>query len=483
MDTLQRARRASQDVAGLPLEFLDATCYFITSSAFDTLLQCTSSHSPLLAAMQAEPAASQPRRRLSISTSTTHFFTGSLVCTNPPLVLATGTSVDVLERDWAKYFVLVDLNNVAPSGHLPSLFSTVSCLHAISKGYRLGVFGEVNWMLLEVAPLRKHIPSGAGSNGSCAMNSSNNAQATSLPIAIPPTSSSLFADVINGRRGRSNSLPLVQTPDEYASDNGSSDSSHVASSPEEVEGPETWTSSSSTSSSTGARGYFSQQRTRSPSMASRHRDEWKTHPELNPSHSVCFDWTQAASYSPGSQEPSRMDKKRRRSSIMARPTSIHSIHALLRARLSCLYTPYRSRSRISLRVYFGRSTTHGEQWRLDDGLLVAVDDGRPCGDDCWKLGGNGREYLTSDDEYECTLTSGLVAEGVLEDRPAATMRRVRLIRRSGSWETDVERVVPQVFVEVEDPEEDVSCTLGPVLFEPEGIRGREWVGEIPTLVC
>ena len=69
------------------------------------------------------------------------------------------------------------------------------------------------------------------------------------------------------------------------------------------------------------------------------------------------------------------------------------------------------------------------------------------------------------------------------DRPAATMRRVRLIRRSGSWESDVERVVPQVFIEVEDPEEDVSCTLGPVHFEPEGACGREWVGEIPTLVC
>ncbi|KAG8769531.1 hypothetical protein FRC15_004535, partial [Serendipita sp. 397] len=119
-----RTRRPSQDVESVPIEFLDTTCYFITADAFDTLLQCTQ-QTQTQQQQQQQQQQSKPRR-LSVSTSTTHFFTGSLVCTDPPLVLATGTSVDVLEREWQKYYVLLDLNNVAQHGRLPSLFSTFS---------------------------------------------------------------------------------------------------------------------------------------------------------------------------------------------------------------------------------------------------------------------------------------------------------------------------------------------------------------------
>jgi hypothetical protein len=110
------------------LRFLDATCYFITPSAFDTLLQCTTNHQATFASQSKEASMlSQPRRpNASLWTSPSHFFTGSLVCTDPPLVLATGSAVDVLERDWQNYFVMLDLNNVAPYGRLPSVFSTIA---------------------------------------------------------------------------------------------------------------------------------------------------------------------------------------------------------------------------------------------------------------------------------------------------------------------------------------------------------------------
>lgn len=99
---------------------LDSTCYFITATAFDTLLQCTTNQSHTR-------SDSPPRNdKGSLWTSTTHFFSGSLVCTDPPLILATGSAVDVLEREWQNYFVLLDQNNVAPYGRLPSLFSTFS---------------------------------------------------------------------------------------------------------------------------------------------------------------------------------------------------------------------------------------------------------------------------------------------------------------------------------------------------------------------
>ncbi|KIM22772.1 hypothetical protein M408DRAFT_28419 [Serendipita vermifera MAFF 305830] len=397
-----RTRKSSQDAIDVPVEFIDSTCYFITAAAFDTLLQCTSSHSPT----RDNTSSSPPRTdRANLWTSSTNFFTGSLVCTDPPLILATGNAVSVLERDWQNYFVLLDLNNVAPYGRLPSLFSTFSSyvlimisfgeerhpylsdsVHAISKGYPLGSFGEIHWILLGLSPLRNHIP-------------------TREPRA-------------GGKRWRSNSLPSPQTPDD-------------------------------------------------------------AYPELNPSLSVTFDLNQATNNpsppSPNSTTASRF--------FTQAPT--RSIHSLVRARLQCLFaTSTSSPFSITVRLFFGSTSNDTNSWRMDEGMIIAMNDGTVGEEDSWLLGGHGQPYLVSDKEYAFTIVAGLAADGVYHT-PAATFNKLRLIRRWSDWshQGDAQRMCPQAYVEIADATDPrITFSLGPVAFDPSGIQGKEWVGVIPPCI-
>lgn len=91
-----------------------------------------------------------------------------------------------------------------------------------------------------------------------------------------------------------------------------------------------------------------------------------------------------------------------------------------------------------------------------------------------------------------TLTSGLVAHGIYGSAegygtktPVATYSKLRLVRQWSKWneEVDGEAVWPQAYVEVEDlGDPRIGFVLGPVMFEREGIQGKEWVGEIPSFI-
>ncbi|KAG8831031.1 hypothetical protein FRC17_003853, partial [Serendipita sp. 399] len=132
----------------------------------------------------------------------------------------------------------------------------------------------------------------------------------------------------------------------------------------------------------------------------------------------------------------------------------------------------------------------GGGWKFSEGMMVVLDDGEITNDDCWLLGGHGRPYLVSDEEYEFTSCSGLAARD-LYVRPAATIRTMRLVRRSSAWDSTAhggglkewERIAPQAYLEVVDPKDDrLAFSLGPVVFEPSGVKGNEWVGTIPQFV-
>ena len=120
---------------------------------------------------------------------------------------------------------------------------------------------------------------------------------------------------------------------------------------------------------------------------------------------------------------------------------------------------------------------------MDEGLLIAMNDGVVSDEDSWLLGGHGQSHLVPEKEYEFTVVAGLAADGVYHS-PAATFRQLRLIRRWSDWsEKDTEVVWPQAYVEICDSSDPrIAFTLGPVAFEKNGMRGKEWVGDIPSCI-
>lgn len=115
--------------------------------------------------------------------------------------------------------------------------------------------------------------------------------------------------------------------------------------------------------------------------------------------------------------------------------------------------------------------------------MIAINDGVVSDEDSWLLGGHGQPYLTADREYNFTLVSGLAGDGVYAT-PAAIFRQMRLIRRRSSWSgRDTEAIWPQAYVEVTDSSDPrLNFSLGPVAFDASGMRGREWVGIIPSCI-
>lgn len=318
-------------------------------------------------------------------------------------------------------------------------------VHAVSKDYPLDTFGRIPWIILGLSPLRNHIPSATTGEGKMLRTTRG--------------------------RWRSNSLPSPQTPDESC-----------------------------------------------PA-------------ELNPSLSVCFDLNQA-SYTPstllpgsyGSQSSSgsssgssssgsppnsnNLNILHRHKSANAngngqnngstffRQAPQRSLHSLMRARLQCLYATSRRPCKVTVCLYFGSnpcpnpsSTSQGNHrttnsWNLKEALLVAVNDGQPSDEDSWLIGGSGFSYIVADNEYRITLTNGLAADGVYHT-PVATFNKLRLIRQWSKWSESVdgEAVWPQAYVEVEDLcDPRIGFVLGPVMFERDGMQGKEWVGEIPSCI-
>ncbi|CAG8680152.1 12403_t:CDS:2, partial [Acaulospora colombiana] len=320
-----RARKSSQqDVVTVPQEFLDATCYFITPSAFDTLLQCTTNHQATFASQSKEASMLSQPRRPTLWTSPSHFFTGSLVCTDPPLVLATGSAVDVLERDWQNYFVMLDLNNVAPYGRLPSVFSTIACVHGISKSYPIHTFGETSWIVIELDPLRSHIPTRAPrAHGKIRTRTRSN--------SLPPSPSTPPDD--------SSNFPLSSSPNSSAQP-----------------------------------------------------------PDMHPSHSVCFDINQASStpVMPSSSIP--------------HPWRASDGHSCTRTTSMHLRNQDTFPIRHSTLFNYNSNSTEEAPWKLEEGLLVAINDGKPCPSDSWVIGAGGKLYLQSDREYVFTLANGLAGD-------------------------------------------------------------------------
>lgn len=411
---------------------------------------------------------SQTRRpNTSLWTSPSHFFTGSLVCTDPPLVLATGSAVDVLERDWQNYFVMLDLNNVAPYGRLPSVFSTIACVHGISKSYPIHTFGETSWIVIELDPLRSHIPTRAPrAHGKIRTRTRSN--------SLPPSPSTPPDD--------SSNFPLSSSPNSSAQP-----------------------------------------------------------PDMHPSHSVCFDINQASStpVMPSSTIPHpwrasdghvRSISNNSNASYFFRQAPTRPIHSLVRARLQCIFaTKSRFRSGlppyfITVRLYFGSNpqtprptrvanastvapfhstdstSTEEAPWKLEEGLLVAINDGKPCPSDSWVLGAGGKPYLQSDREYVFTLANGLAGDGIMNEddtpcpyygypsstyAPPITFRKLRLVRRFGKkWtDQDFKAISPQAYIEITDSTDDrIKVDFGPVMFERDGVDGSEWVGDVPNVV-
>ncbi|KAG8752899.1 hypothetical protein FRC14_006615 [Serendipita sp. 396] len=389
-----------------------------------------------------------------------------------------------------------------------------SSVHAISRNYQLDSFGETHWILLELAPLRKHIPSSTHHESRLGGGASIGGMFGFMNQNVHRT------------RSRSNSLPWPSpTPDEASGamsgsgSSGSGSGSGGDSSPSDEGVSVSMSSNSSSGSGNGSGNGNGNGPLREGGVY--------THPELHPSHSVTFDRSQAACTSntmivPSSpiqaqylmqqqqqhEERQRGRSGRRRSSqstttssasMFFRQPPMQSIHSLLRARLQCLYTASRSSCRISVRIYFGATggSKNTADWRFSEGMMVVLDDGQIENDDCWLLGGRGRPYLVCDEEYECSLVSGLAAQGVYT-RPAATIRTMRLVRRSSDWDAvlgggeggrgdggvkEWEKVAPQAYLEVMDPKDErLAFSLGPVVFEPEGVKGREWVGTVPHFV-
>jgi hypothetical protein len=219
-------------------------------------------------------------------------------------------------------------------------------------------------------------------------------------------------------------------------------------------------------------------RWRSNSLPSPQTPE-ESYPELNPSLSVCFDLNQAA-YTPSPQLASPNS-----TSMFFRQAPTRSIHSLVRARLSCLFSTTSS-CIVTVRLYFGSNPTASHRkspWALDEGLMIAINDGVISDEDSWLLGGHGQPFLAADREYNFSLVSGLAGNGIY-NTPAATFRKLRLIRRRSSWSgRDTEAIWPQAYVEVSDASDSrLSFSLGPVAFEESGMRGTEWVGIIPSCI-
>lgn len=120
---------------------------------------------------------------------------------------------------------------------------------------------------------------------------------------------------------------------------------------------------------------------------------------------------------------------------------------------------------------------------MEEGLIIALNDGVVSDEDSWLMGGHGQPYLVSEKEYNFTVVAGLAADGVYHT-PAATFRQIRLIRRWSEWsEKDAGVVWPQAYVEIADASDPrLTFTLGPVVFESSGMKGKEWVGTIPTSI-
>jgi hypothetical protein len=120
---------------------------------------------------------------------------------------------------------------------------------------------------------------------------------------------------------------------------------------------------------------------------------------------------------------------------------------------------------------------------MDEGMIVALNDGVVSDEDGWVLGGHGMSHLVAEKEYQFTVVSGLAADGVYHT-PAATFSQLRLIRRWSEWsEKDTSQVCPQAYVEIADVSDPrITFSLGPVAFERAGVRGKEWVGVIPPFI-
>jgi len=120
---------------------------------------------------------------------------------------------------------------------------------------------------------------------------------------------------------------------------------------------------------------------------------------------------------------------------------------------------------------------------MDEGLMIAMNEGVVSEEDGWVLGGHGTSYLTADKEYTFSIVAGLAADGIYRT-PAVAFRQLRLVRRWSEWsEKDTALVWPQAYVEIADASDPrIAFSLGPVAFEREAMRGREWVGVIPTCI-
>jgi hypothetical protein len=353
-----------------------------------------------------------------------------------------------------------------------ALPASIYSVHGISKSYPIHTFGETSWIVIELDPLRSHIP-------------------TRAPRAHGKIRT----------RKRSNSLPpSPSTPPDDSSNfptSSSPNNSHL--------------------------------------------------PDLHPSLSVCFDLNQASSTPviPSSSIPHpwrandghvRSISNTSNASYFFRQAPTRPIHSLVRARLQCIFaTKSRFRSGlppylITVRLYFGSNPqtprptrvanastvapfhsteTHSREeapWKLEEGLLVAINDGKPSPEDSWVLGGGGKLYLQSDSEYVFTLANGLAGDGILNEEdvssssypyygypsststtyaPPITFRKLRLLRRFGKkWtDQDFKAVSPQAYIEITDSTDDrIKVDFGPVIFERDGVDGSEWVGDVPNVV-